>query len=129
MPTQHTPGVQAGQSDALIPLGYLFAVLVPFVGLILGVLAATRAAGSAARRQGPWIIATATVAFAIWAGMIYAEIYAAQHHPATQAAALPDKEEAEQRWCTTHTPNEPPGSPGCSSNENVRRLEQGEAPE
>jgi hypothetical protein len=105
--------------DALVPLGYIFAVLVPFIGLVLGIIAATRSAGSATRRHGPWIIALATVTFAIWAAAIYAEVHhsdqaaaqqveehaqeAEQHtHEAQNEAENQTKEEAESQYCHEH---------------------------
>ncbi len=53
------------EGTTLVPLGYLFAVLVPFVGLVLGIIAATRSALHP-RKHGPWIIAVATLAFLGW---------------------------------------------------------------
>jgi hypothetical protein len=105
-------------SDPLVPLGYVFAVLVPFVGLILGIIAATRPTGRA-RRNGPWIIALATIAFAAWGSVIYAVVHhsegvAAQHrqaqteeaesrvHTAAEEAETQQKEEAERQYCEEH---------------------------
>jgi hypothetical protein len=110
-------GEQA-QGDAVVPLGYIFAVIVPFVGLILGIIAATRPAGRA-RKNGPWIIALATVAFAVWGSVIYAEVHhsetvAAQHsqarieeaesrvHTAAEEVETRGKEEAERQYCEEH---------------------------
>jgi hypothetical protein len=54
------PGGEPGSSaddppTALVALGYLFAVLLPIIGLALGIVAAT-GANAANRRHGPWIV-------------------------------------------------------------------------
>jgi hypothetical protein len=109
---------EQGANGALVPLGYLFAVLVPFVGLVLGIIAATRSSLSP-RKHGPWIIAVATLAFAGWGAFIYAEVHSSEHHAAVQAeerlegarqeqateqsdALEKEKEAAEKQYCAEH---------------------------
>lgn len=108
---EQTPG-------ALVPLGYVFAVILPFVGLVLGIIAATRPSLSA-RRHGPWIIAVAALAFAGWGTLIYTEAQSSAHHAAAQAeeavshadeehateqadALEREKEAAEDEYCSEH---------------------------
>jgi hypothetical protein len=104
---EHAPS----SGEALVPLGYIFAVIVPFVGLILGIIAATRSTGRA-RRNGPWIIALATVAFALWAGVIYAEVHHSEQAAAQEGARharegqgeteRQSEDEAEREYCHEH---------------------------
>ena len=106
------------ERDALVPLGYVFAVIVPFVGLILGIIAATRPAGRA-RKNGPWIVALATLAFAVWGGVIYSEVHTSEQHAAQAQQASQEeaasrlrtegneaeersKQEAEREYCSEH---------------------------
>ncbi len=65
-PTTEQPVAQDDEpgGSALVPLGYVFAVLILIVGLILGIIAATRPRGKA-RRHGPWIIALSAVVFGL----------------------------------------------------------------
>jgi len=79
-------GIDATEREGhtLVSLGYLFAVIVPFVGLVLGIIAATRSALHP-RKHGPWIIAVATLAFAGWGAVIYTEVHSSEHHAAVQA--------------------------------------------
>jgi hypothetical protein len=109
---------EQAQGDALVPLGYIFAVIVPFVGLVLGIIAATRPAGRS-RRNGPWIIALATVAFAVWGSVIYTQVHNSEEHAAqaqqagreevvsrlqteNNEAENTQQEEAEREYCSEH---------------------------
>ena len=83
------------EGTTLVPLGYLFAVLVPFVGLVLGIIAATRSALHP-RKHGPWIIAVATLAFLGWGAVIYAEVHSSEHHAAVQAEEKVERSRQEQ---------------------------------
>ncbi len=49
-----------GGSTALIVCGYIFAVLIPLIGLILGIVA-WRRPEPATKRQGPWIVLVSVV--------------------------------------------------------------------
>ena len=99
-------------------LGYLFAVILPFVGLVLGIIAATRSAPRP-RKQGPLIIAVAALAFVGWGGLIYAEVHSSEHHASVQAeegleharqeqateesnASKNEQEAAEKQYCAEH---------------------------
>jgi hypothetical protein len=51
--------------SGLVIAGYIFAVLIPFVGFILGIVAVTRPQ-PAISKQGVWIIVVSVVAFVVW---------------------------------------------------------------
>ncbi len=59
------PAVEQQGTSGLVIVGYIFAVLMPIVGLILGIIAATRQ-DPRTKKHGVWIMLTATVAFAIY---------------------------------------------------------------
>ncbi len=54
--------VEQGGTSALVVLGYVLAVFVPFVGFVLGIIAATRPA-RAVSKHGVWIILVSVVMF------------------------------------------------------------------
>jgi len=83
------------EGGTLVGLGYLLAVLVPFVGLVLGIIAATRSA-LYPRKHGPWIIAVATLAFVGWGAVIYAEVHSSEHHAVVQAEEKVEQVRQEQ---------------------------------
>jgi hypothetical protein len=62
-----TPGQARAREDrGLVIAGWTLAILAPFVGLILGIIAATRERGSEARSHGVSIIVTAVIAATMW---------------------------------------------------------------
>lgn len=67
-----------GGGTALVFLGYVFAIVMPFIGLILGIIAATRPRGRP-RRNGPWIIALSAVVFAAWVALFVAAVEQSNH--------------------------------------------------
>ena len=96
---------ERAQGDALVPLGYIFAVIVPFVGLVLGIIAATCPAGR--------------MAFVVWGGVIYSEVHHSEEHAAqaqqagreevvsrlqteNSEAENTQREEAEREYCSEH---------------------------
>jgi hypothetical protein len=50
--------------SALIPIGYITALIMPLVGFVLGVVVVTRAS-SRTSRHGPWIIVLSIIAFTV----------------------------------------------------------------
>lgn len=57
------------QSHTMVTLGWVFALLVPIVGLVLGILVADR------HREGTWIIAVSIVSGLLWVAVfVYAGI-------------------------------------------------------
>jgi len=116
--TDDQTGAEQDGNGPLVPLGYLFAVIVPFIGLVLGIVAATRSALHP-RKHGPWIIALATLAFVVWGGVIYAEVHSSEHHAAVQGEERlenarqeqakdqseteeKEKEASEKQYCAEH---------------------------
>lgn len=106
------------EGSTLVGLGYLLAVLVPFVGLVLGIIAATRSA-LYPRKHGPWIIAVATLAFVGWGAFIYSEVHSEEHHAVVRVeegleharqeqstdqaeAEQAEQKAAEQQYCAEH---------------------------
>src|SRR5687767_8759749 len=55
-------GVDSSVPNGLVIAGYVFAVLIPIVGLILGLAAAAKHRGPGTR-HGVWIVVTAIAAF------------------------------------------------------------------
>lgn len=53
-----------GKAGGVVVAGYIFAVLMPIIGLILGIIAATRPNKSTSK-HGVWIIVLSAVIFAI----------------------------------------------------------------
>lgn len=83
-PPQQEPAPSIAADDgrtALVPLGYIFAIIMPFIGLVLGIIAATRPRGRA-HRNGPWIIALSAVAFVVWVGIFVAAADKSNHEEA-----------------------------------------------
>jgi hypothetical protein len=93
------------EGRTLVALGYIFAVIVPFVGLVLGIIAATRSALNP-RKHGPWIIAVATLAFAGWGGVIYAEVHSSEHHAEVQTEEKVEQAGQEQAKRQSETENQ-----------------------
>jgi hypothetical protein len=59
-----TPVVEDA-AGGIVVTGYIFAVLMPIVGFVLGIVAVTRPA-KATSRHGVWIIVASVVAFIVW---------------------------------------------------------------
>jgi hypothetical protein len=59
----HTPSAGPGR---LVVLGYITAFALPLLGLVLGVVVATRPARSTSR-HGRWIIGISIIASVVWA--------------------------------------------------------------
>lgn len=70
-PTYAAPSApaQAEKADGIVAAGYVFAVLMPIVGFILGIVAATRPS-KATSKHGVWIIVVSVVAFVIFLAII-----------------------------------------------------------
>jgi hypothetical protein len=54
----------------LVVVGYVMAVLIPIVGLILGIVAATRRSEPQTARHGVWVIVVSVVAFVVWLAIL-----------------------------------------------------------
>lgn len=80
MSSYAAPTASQGSDEptSIVPLGYLFALIMPGIGLILGIIAATRR-NRAARHHGPWIIAASAAATLVW-GLAFYQIYNAEVH-------------------------------------------------
>jgi len=61
-----TANVPTSGPSRLVVLGYITAVALPLIGLVIGIIAVTRPARSTAR-HGRWIIAISIVAAIVWA--------------------------------------------------------------
>jgi len=61
-----TANVPSAGPSRLVVLGYITAVALPLIGLVIGIIAVTRPARATAR-HGRWIIAISIVAAIIWA--------------------------------------------------------------
>jgi hypothetical protein len=62
---------QASQGvGGLVVVGYITAVLLPIVGFILGIVAATRRDEPQTARHGVWVIIVAVVAFFVWLAIL-----------------------------------------------------------
>lgn len=51
--------------SGIVAAGYLLAIIMPIVGFVLGIVAGTRS-DPVTRRHGPYILATAVAAAALW---------------------------------------------------------------
>ena len=62
------PGDEKEQNaTGIIIAGYVFAVLMPIVGFVIGLTQINR------NRHGVWVVVVAAVAFAIWVGILSAD--------------------------------------------------------
>jgi len=61
VPTQQSP---SSVSSGLVIGGYVSAVLIPFIGLICGIVAIKRYAGVGSN-HGPWIVMVSALSFAL----------------------------------------------------------------
>ncbi len=57
----------------LVVVGYITAVLLPIVGFILGIVAATRRDEPRTARHGVWVIVVSVVAFFVWYAILSAQ--------------------------------------------------------
>ena len=67
--------------EGLVRTGYVSAIVIPILGIVLGIVVATRP--SALARHGQRILALSIAAAMIWGGVTYAVV----HHAQEQAAA------------------------------------------
>jgi uncharacterized protein DUF2510 len=56
--------------SGLVVVGYVTAVLIPIVGFVLGIVAATRRYEPQTARHGVWVIVVSVVAFVIWLAIL-----------------------------------------------------------
>jgi len=68
-PAAPAPADTSSVSSGLVIAGYVFAVLIPIVGLVLGLVAAAKHTGSGTR-HGVWIVVTAVVAFLLYVSLM-----------------------------------------------------------
>jgi|tagenome__1003787_1003787.scaffolds.fasta_scaffold20662610_1 hypothetical protein len=66
-----TPTPAHDSAGALVVVGYIMAVLIPLVGFILGIVAATRPS-RATSKHGVWIIVVSVVVFILWLAIVVA---------------------------------------------------------
>lgn len=65
------PYAQPAQGvSGLVVVGYITAVVIPIVGFILGIVAATRRYEPQTARHGVWVIVVSVVAFFVWLAII-----------------------------------------------------------
>jgi hypothetical protein len=57
-------------TNGLVVVGYITAVIIPIVGFILGIVAATRRDDPQTARHGVWVIVVSVVAFFIWVAIL-----------------------------------------------------------
>jgi hypothetical protein len=67
-PVTPTPA-QSETAGGIVVTGYVFAVIFPLVGFILGIVAVTRPAKTTSR-HGVWIIVVSVVAFIFWLAVL-----------------------------------------------------------
>jgi hypothetical protein len=65
-PPQPVYVAQPQGTSALVVCGYVFAVLMPIVGLVLGIVAATKQSEPQTSRNGIFVIVLSVVAFIVW---------------------------------------------------------------
>jgi hypothetical protein len=65
-PGYGAPPAQSQQVGSLVILGYVFAILIPIVGLILGIVAATRQNEPQTSKHGIFVIVASVLAFVVW---------------------------------------------------------------
>lgn len=63
-------------AGALVVVGYIFAVLMPLIGFILGLVAVTRPV-KAKSKHGVWIIVVSVLAFIGWIAILAASAHSA----------------------------------------------------
>jgi hypothetical protein len=71
-PAPPTTNAQSEYQGGLVAAGYIFAVLMPFVGFILGLVVVTRPS-RATSKHGLWIIILSIVVFIVALGVISAQ--------------------------------------------------------
>jgi uncharacterized protein DUF2510 len=57
-------------ASGLVVVGYITAVIIPIVGFILGIVAATRRDEPQTARHGVWVIVVSVVAFFVWLAIL-----------------------------------------------------------
>lgn len=62
-------GTSEGASSLAI-VGYVMAIVIPIVGFVLGIVAATRQSDPSSSRHGVWIIVASVAAFFVWLAIL-----------------------------------------------------------
>jgi hypothetical protein len=71
MPPQYAQPAQG--ASGLVVVGYITAVIIPIVGFILGIVAATRRYEPQTARHGVWVIVVSVVAFFVWLAILQSQ--------------------------------------------------------
>ena len=66
----YTPAAVSSGASSLAIVGYVMAIVIPIVGFILGIVAATRQSDPSSSRHGVWIVVASVAAFFVWLAIL-----------------------------------------------------------